>query len=248
MNIGKIKEKALKKLEGNYIIPIIAIIIYGLIMLSFEGISKLIYNEDMAMFFYVIVTGLLYMGLLEIMVKIARGKKANIMDLFKRTDLFWKCVAISIIILTFTLLCTVLEIVAFKSLTAFTIYQTDLSKLVTGVMILVGVLLCAAIATFYIAIMISCSQVYYILYDNNNMSVLDIFNKSMDLMENHKLDYILYMLSFAGWIIVGIMTFGLLFLWVAPYMMVANVNFYDEVVKIEEKENNTKKKEKKSKK
>ena len=44
------------------------------------------------------------------------------------------------------------------------------------------------------------------------------------------------------------MTFGLLFLWVAPYMMVANVNFYDEVVKIEEKENNTKKKEKKSKK
>ena len=248
MNIGKIKEKALKKLEGNYIIPIIAILIYELVAVSCVGISKLIYNENMVAFFLVIVTGLLYMGLLEITIKIARGKKANIMDLFKRTDLFWKCIAITIIIITFTLLCTVLETVAFKSLRAFTIYQTDLSVMVTGVMILIGVLLCSAIATFYIALMISCSQVYYILYDNNDMPVIDIFNRSMDLMENRRLDYVLYLLSFAGWILVGIMTFGLLFIWVSPYMMVSNVNFYDELIKKEENENNTKKKEKKSKK
>ena len=248
MNIGKIKEKSLKKLEGNYIIPIIATIIYGLILFLSGVISKLIYNENMNIFFNLIITGLLYMGLLEITIKIARGKKTDIMDLFKRSDLFWKCIAITIILVTFTLLCLVLELVAFKSLRAFTIYQTDLSAMVTGLMIAIGVLLCSAIATFYIAIMISCSQVYYILYENENMPVLDILNRSMDLMEVHRLDYILYILSFAGWIIVGIMTFGLLFLWVVPYMMVSNVIFYDELIKIEEKEKDTNKKEKNSKK
>lgn len=248
MNIGKIKEKSLKKLEGNYIIPIIAIIVYGLILFLAGVISKLIYNENMNAFFSLIITGLLYMGLLEITIKIARGKKTDIMDLFKRTDLFWKCIAITIILVTFTLLCTVLEFVAFKSLRAFAIYQTDLNVMVTGLMIAIGVLLCSAIATFYIAIMISCSQAYYVLYENENMPVIDILNRSMDLMETHRLDYILYILSFAGWIIVGIMTFGLLFIWVTPYMMVSNANFYDEIIKIEEKENSTKKKEKKSKK
>ena len=241
MNIKKIKEKALKKLEGNYIIPIIAVIIYGLIMVAFNGISKLIYNENMSAFFGIIITGLLYMGLLEITIKIARGKKADIMDLFKRTDLFWKCIAITIILASFSLLCVVLEYISYKSLTAFVIYQTGTSKLVTGTMLIIGVLLCASIATFYMAIMISCSQAYYILYENENMPVLDILNKSMDLMEIHRLDYVIYMLSFVGWIILGIMTFGLLFLWVTPYIMISNVIFYDELVKLDKKE---KKKEK----
>lgn len=241
MKIGKIKEKALKKLEGNYIIPIIVIIIYGLITLTFEIISKLIYNENMSIFFSIIVTGLLYMGLLEITIKIARGKKADIMDLFRRTDLFWKCIAITIILVSFTLLCSVLEYIAFKSLQAFIVYQTDMSSLISGAMLIIGIILCSAIIAFYIIIMISCSQSYYILYENENMSVLDIINRSMDLMENHKIDYILYELSFVGWILVGIVTFGLLFLWVTPYMMVSNVIFYDELIKLEKKE---KKKEK----
>lgn len=245
MKIGKIKEKALKKLEGNYITPILAILIFELIIGASIGISYFIYNKDMSSFFELIIIGLLYMGLLEITIKIARGKKAKLSDLFNRTDLFWKTTAITIIISTFTLLCIVLEFISFKSLKTFTVYQTDMSPLISGVMLLVGVLLCAAIATFYIVLMISFSQSYYILYDNEDMKVLDILNRSMDLMEIHRLDYIIYMLSFAGWVILGIMTFGLLLFWVAPYMMVSNVLFYDEVVKLEKKEKNEEKKKEK---
>lgn len=237
MNIGKIKGKALKRLEGNYVVLIPALLIFISITAIFNVISKLIYNENMSIFFELIVTGLLYMGLIEITVKIARGKKTKISDLFSRTDLFWKTTAISIIISTFTLLCIVLEVISFKSLTAFTVYQTDMSPLISGVMLLIGVLLCAAIATFYIILMISFSQSYYILYENENMPVLDILNRSMDLMEIHKLDYIIYSLSFIGWIIVGIMTFGILLFWVVPYIMVSNVILYDELVKLEKKEN-----------
>ena len=235
MNIKKIKEKALKKLEGNYIIPIIAIIIFILITSLSKLVAGLIYNEKMTIFFNILITGLLYMGLLEIMIKIARGKKVDIMDLFNRSDLFWKCTAITIILASFTLLFGILEFISFKALTTFIIYQTDMNALLSGTMLLIGILLCAAIAAFYAILMISFSQVYFILYENENMPIIDIFNRSIDLMEEHKIDYIIYELSFIGWIIVGILTFGILLLWVTPYMMVANVNFYDELIKLEKK-------------
>ena len=40
------------------------------------------------------------MGMLEITIKIAKGKKAKFSDLFNRTDFFWKTVAITIILIT----------------------------------------------------------------------------------------------------------------------------------------------------
>lgn len=233
MNIKKIKGKALNQLEGKYIIPIVAIIIYGLIVFLANIVAKLIYNENMTVFFAMIIKGLIYMGLLQIFIKVARNKKADIMDLFKRTDLFWKCAAITIILFSFTLLCGVLEVIAFNALNSFISYQTDLNKLILSFLIITGIVLCAAIAIFYGSLMISCSQVYYILYDNENMPVIDIFNKSMDIMENHRLDYLIYVLSFIGWIIVGILTLGILFIWIIPYIEISNVYFYDEVVKLE---------------
>lgn len=242
MDIKKIKQKALKKLKGNYKIPILAVLIYMGITGIFTGIAHLIYNENMSVFFEIIIMGLIYMGLIEITVKIARGKKTKLSDLFNRTDFFWKAVAIEIILTTFTLLCLVLEYISYKSLTTFTVYQTDMSPIISGIMLLIGVLLCAAIATFYIVLMISFSQSFYILYENEKMPVLDILNRSMDLMENHRLDYIVYALSFAGWIILGTMTFGILLLWVIPYIMVSNVILYDEIIKIENREKKKNKK------
>ena len=55
-------------------------------------------------------------------------------------------------------------------------------------------------------------------------------------MEDYKIDYLLLELSFLGWLIAGIFTFGLLYLWVIPYMMVTEANFYYEVKKKEKKQ------------
>ena len=108
--------------------------------------------------------------------------------------------------------------------------------MVSALMIMIGIILCSAIAVFYVILMVSWSQVYYILYENEEMPVLDIFSRSMDLMEDYKIDYLLLELSFLGWLIAGIFTFGLLYLWVIPYMMVTEANFYYEVKKKEKKQ------------
>ncbi len=236
MNIKKMKEKAREKLKGKYGIVIPALLIYGLIECVFYGVAKLIYNDNISILFNILITGLLYEGLLQIFIKTSKGKKAEIKEIFDRTDLFWKASAVTIILTIVSLICGILESVAAKSLLTFIINEANINLLLSTVMILFGFILCTAIAIFYIILMVSFSQVYYILYENETMPTLDIFSKSMDLMEEYKIDYILLNLSFIGWIILGIPTFGLLYIWLIPYMMISNTNFYYEVKKKEKKE------------
>ena len=50
-------------------------------------------------------------------------------------------------------------------------------------------------------------------------------------VRGYKNDYILLVFSFTGWIILGAFTFGILYLWLFPYMSVTLANFYDEIKK-----------------
>lgn len=78
---------------------------------------------------------------------------------------------------------------------------------------------------------ISYSQVYFIKLDNPDMEVMDVLKKSKELMNGHKMDYFILLLSFLGWLILGVFTFGILYLWLMPYMSVTEANFYNELVK-----------------
>ena len=78
---------------------------------------------------------------------------------------------------------------------------------------------------------IGYSQVYFIKLDNPDMEAKDALNKSKELMNGHKMDYFVLMLSFIGWAILSILTLGILYLWLVPYMSVTFANFYNELIK-----------------
>lgn len=78
---------------------------------------------------------------------------------------------------------------------------------------------------------ISYSQVYFIKLDNPELGFMDVIKKSKDIMNGHKWDYFVLGLSFIGWIIIGIFTLGILYIWLIPYMQVTYANFYNELNK-----------------
>ena len=49
------------------------------------------------------------------------------------------------------------------------------------------------------------------------------------MMKGHKWDLFVLELSFIGWIILSILTLGILTLWVGPYIAITEINFYDEL-------------------
>ena len=75
------------------------------------------------------------------------------------------------------------------------------------------------------------SQVYFIKLDNPELGITEVLKKSRLLMKGHKMDYFVLQLSFLGWIILGVFTFGILYLWLIPYMSLTAANFYNELIK-----------------
>lgn len=77
---------------------------------------------------------------------------------------------------------------------------------------------------------ISYSMSYYILIDQPELDANDARKQSMALMEGHKWKYFCLQLSFIGWLLLCLLTLGILSFWVTPYINTANAEFYQSLI------------------
>lgn len=81
----------------------------------------------------------------------------------------------------------------------------------------------------------------YILKDmidsGKSVSATEAITESRKLMVGHKMDLFVLQLSFIGWWLLSILTFGIGFLWLVPYYQETKANFYRNLA--EEKYLNT---------
>ena len=76
---------------------------------------------------------------------------------------------------------------------------------------------------------ISYAMTNYILIENPDISINEAISRSREMMEGNKMKYFLFQLSFLGWALLIPLTFGLISIYVVPYMQTANVNFYNSI-------------------
>lgn len=69
----------------------------------------------------------------------------------------------------------------------------------------------------------------YVLRDEPDLSVWQTLKKSEAIMKGYKGKLFLLYLSFVGWFILGAFTFGILYIWLTPYVITSTVKFYDDV-------------------
>ena len=73
------------------------------------------------------------------------------------------------------------------------------------------------------------AMVPYILIDRPDLSISQAVRESRLMMRGHKWDLFILSLSFLGWILLSIITFGLGFLFLLPYMQGAVASFYESI-------------------
>lgn len=78
---------------------------------------------------------------------------------------------------------------------------------------------------------ISYSQMFYLMADNPKLSAAEAQAKSMELMNGHKAEYFVLQLSFIGWTLLASLTFGILYIWLLPYMQTTYANYYRSLTK-----------------
>lgn len=101
------------------------------------------------------------------------------------------------------------------------------TKLVS--MLLVGIYTFFWTILFYIPGIVktySYAMTPYILLDKPELSANEAITDSRMMMRGHKMELFLLDLSFIGWILLSLLTCGILFIYVVPYMQAARAEFY----------------------
>ncbi|MBR2266594.1 MAG: DUF975 family protein, partial [Paludibacteraceae bacterium] len=73
------------------------------------------------------------------------------------------------------------------------------------------------------------AMVPYLLHDYPELGAREALRMSRELMKGHKWDLFVLQLTFLGWIILAILTCGIGFLWLIPYMSAAQGHFYQDL-------------------
>ena len=107
-------------------------------------------------------------------------------------------------------------------------YYHDFVKII-GVTILMGLIVMLGYICFIIPgiiLTLSYSLVPIILIKKPELGIVETLKYSREKMQGHKLDAFVLGLSFIGWAILGTLTFGILYIWLFPYMQLTFTKFY----------------------
>ena len=69
----------------------------------------------------------------------------------------------------------------------------------------------------------------FLLVDCPELTPLQCIKLSNRMMKGHKFDLFYLYLSFIGWFLLGLLTLGIGYLWLAPYMQTSVAAFYEDV-------------------
>ena len=75
----------------------------------------------------------------------------------------------------------------------------------------------------------SYGMTQFILADKPELTANEAIELSMKMMDGHKLDLFILSLSFIGWAFLAVLSLGIGFLWLTPYITTTMAAFYEDV-------------------
>ena len=75
----------------------------------------------------------------------------------------------------------------------------------------------------------SYAMTYYILVDDTKIGATDAVKKSKEMMKGNKMKLFYLSCRFIGWALLSLITLGIGFLWLIPYMQLSFANFYEDI-------------------
>lgn len=108
-------------------------------------------------------------------------------------------------------------------------FTTDKDGNIVGAAFFVWIVVYVICAIVVIVIDIMYALRYLIYIDDPEQSVRDIMARSRKLMKGNVLRYAYMYLSLIGYALLGILSFGIGFLWITAYKDAIVVNFYDDI-------------------
>lgn len=226
---AELKRIARENLRGHYALPIGTYVVVTLIASAALAPFTFIYELNqtttnmiiyqLAHIIISLVSIILSCGLYRIHLKLARKETPAFSDVFycfkRRPDRFLLggllLVILSLVCLLPGIVCSVLAI--FSSYALF----------------FIGIPLTLAGTVGIIIVSLKYSQVFLLLTDNDSISVVEAFRQSNRMMQHNKGRLFYINLSFLGWSFLCLLSCGIGYLWLSPYMRQVSIEFYRDI-------------------
>lgn len=75
----------------------------------------------------------------------------------------------------------------------------------------------------------SYAMVFFIIADDSSIGVSEALKKSKVMMKGYKWKYFCLSWRFLGWAILSVLSCGIGFLWLFPYMQISFAKFYEDL-------------------
>ena len=229
----EIKRIARAQLGGQYRLPVLAELLVALlpvvVLLPFSYlltntaslIQTIIY--DLAYFIVLILSAVLGAGRMYLQLNLARRKPFALSDLFRcfkvRPDTY---------ILAF-LLYVVYALPFLAARIGFGILSLYVPAFQEAPLSIVIPLIELLLLILTIAILLRFAMVFPLLLDHPDQKIRLAFQESRRLMDGNCKRLLLLLLSFLGYALLGLLSLGVGFLWINPYLVQSIIVFYQDL-------------------
>lgn len=233
----ELKRSARETLNGRYGISMLTFLINGIIpfflLLPFSLNISTTSSTSQLLIYYLasliisIISIILSCGVIRFHVRLARENVCQLSDVFAGFRIHPQKI-VGIYLLLFLRLLPAILPGAILMVLSLEVFPTSAP--------LMGLAVIAFMAggIWNVKIALQYTLIYYLFMDDTEAKVGEYFRQSKELMEGNKLRCLYIILSFIGWSLLGIISCGVGFLWIMPYMSQTLAKFYLDV--LEEKQ------------
>lgn len=181
----------------------------------------------------IVITVPISFGLIASFMKLKRGEEVKAFEFvtygFNNFARSWKVAGNILLKMWLPILLYIIATVVFVFATTFGAVASAASGSASflGIATFIGFALFIAAFVFLFVKTLLYSLAYLVAYDNENMTGKEAVEESQKLMTGNRGKYVLLQLSFIGWSILTVFTLYIGMLWLAPYMQVAMICFYE---------------------
>ena len=224
---SQIRAEARNNLTGKWGKAALLTLVFGVIEYLISFLLQLV--PMVGGLINLVITPVLTFGFLVSIIKLKRNEEVGYIDFFKngfnQFGKVWGVIGQTILKMILPIIAIIISIVLIAVGGAGTI----LSGESMGLLFILGIILYIVSLIWAIIKGFSYVLAQYILYDNPDMDSKAIVEKSEELMQGHKWAWFWLPITFIGWFILSVFTLGIGMLWIAPYLQVALVVFYEDL-------------------
>lgn len=225
----ELKKLSKSQLKGNWKTPVLVMLVYTIAVMALSSITEFSDSMGINLISTIFVLGLeiwFIVGFANFFLKFSENDgKAKFDDLLVSKKSILKSLGIFALMFIIGIVLGIIIIFATSSMIAYSVLSESVS---TGM--IVGVLILAIVLSIPIVILeLALAMTPYIFVDKEELGLIDSIKLSIKMMKGNKWNLFVINLSFIGWALLCILTLGIGYLWLGPYIQLTVTNFYIDI-------------------